>query len=226
MENERTTLLLGATGLVGGELLGLLLEDPSWTRVDVLARRPTGRQHPRLREHQAGLDEMRRHAELFAAHTVFCCLGTTIRAAGSQEAFRRVDLDAVAEAAALASSGGARQLLLVTAAGASPTSRIFYNRVKGEAEEAVRRSGVPAVTVLRPSLILGPRATRRPAEALAQRLMAATAPLMVGPLRRLRAVPARAVALALLRAAAEGQQGYRVLENEEILALGADRAEG
>jgi uncharacterized protein YbjT (DUF2867 family) len=221
MASDRTALILGATGLVGGELLDLMLRDPSWSRIDVLARRSTGRSDPRLREHRAELGEMAQHAETFGAHAVFCALGTTIRKAGSQEAFRRIDLDAVAEAARLSASKGARQFLLVTAAGAARDSRFFYNRIKGEAEAAVTASGVPGVAVFRPSLILGEREQRRPAEQAAQWLMRGMGALMVGPLRRLRAVPARTVAGAMLRVATSGVEGVRIVENEEILDLGA-----
>jgi uncharacterized protein YbjT (DUF2867 family) len=220
MAAERSALVLGATRLVGGELLGRLLADPAWDPVQVLGRRSTGRIHPRLREHRGDLDALEQHAALFAVDVVFCCLGTTLRRAGSQEAFRRVDLDAVATAARLAARAGAGTFMLVSAAGASRESRFFYNRVKGEAEAAVGESGVPGVVILRPSLILGPRAERRSAEAIAQRVARVLAPLMQGPLRRLRAVPAEAVAGAMIRLASGPERGVRVVENEEILSLG------
>jgi uncharacterized protein YbjT (DUF2867 family) len=222
MADDRSALVLGATGLVGGHLLDRLLRDPGLVEVRVLARRSTGRAAPRLREQLAPLEEMERHAGLFAAADVYCCLGTTLRAAGSREAFRRVDLDAVARAAALAAAGGARHFLLVSAAGAARSSRFFYNRVKGEAEEAVAASGVPAVSIVRPSLLLGGRGESRPMEALAQRLFGALAPLMAGPLRRARPVPADAVARALHRLAAVPRPGVRRVENEEIFALAAE----
>jgi uncharacterized protein YbjT (DUF2867 family) len=219
MAGERTALVLGATGLVGGVLLRRLLDDPAWTHVTVLGRRPTGRVHPRLTEVAAELDEIPDHAERFAVHTVFCCLGTTLRKAGSREAFRRVDLGAVAIAARLASRGGATRFLLVSAGGADPASRIFYNRVKGEAEAAVLAAGIPGVDVFRPSLILGPRGERRPLEAAAQRIGRLLAPLLAGPLRRVRPVPADAVARAMLRLASDAAPGRRTVENEEILSL-------
>jgi uncharacterized protein YbjT (DUF2867 family) len=213
-------LLLGATGLVGGNVLDLLLNDPAYGRVVVLGRRPVDRRHPKLEQQVAELGRLDDHAAAFAVDDVFCCLGTTLRAAGSQEAFRRVDHDYVVDAARVAAAAGARRYLLVTAAGADSRSRFFYNRVKGDGEAGVLARPFEGVVVLRPSLILGPRAERRPAEALAQRIAPALNRLMIGPLRRYRAVDARVVARAMVRLAKERTRGMRIVENEEIQQIG------
>lgn len=218
----RSALLLGATGLVGGHVLDLLLDDPAYGGVRVLGRRPVPREHPELRQETVDFDRLRDCAELVRAQDVFCCLGTTIRAAGSREAFRRVDLDyprAVAEAAA---RNGAERFLLVSAMGADAGSSIFYNRVKGEAEDAVRTLPFQEVVILRPSLLLGERAEHRPGEALAQRVMPRLSPLMRGPLRRYRPVHAAAVARAMVRLAKAGGRGVRVVESDAIEALGGE----
>lgn len=215
-----SALLLGATGLVGGHVLDLLLDDPAYGRVVVLARRPADRHHPRLEQHTVDLGRLDEHAVRFDVDDVFCCLGTTIRAAGSREAFRRVDHDYVVDAARVAAGAGARRYLLVTAAGADSRSRFFYNRVKGDAEAGVRAQPFEGVVILRPSLILGPRAERRAAEALAQRIAPALGRVMVGPLRRYRAVHARTIARAMVRLAKERTRGVRIVENEEIQGLG------
>jgi uncharacterized protein YbjT (DUF2867 family) len=156
--------------------------------------------------------------EALAADDAFCCLGTTRAKAGSAEAFRRVDFDAVEEFARAAQAAGAKRFLLVSSSGADARSPFLYPRVKGEAEEAVSRLPFEAVAVLRPSLLLGPRAERRPAERLAQALLG-------GPLRglipaRWRPVEAAAVARAMKRWALTGAPGVCRLENEKILALG------
>lgn len=215
-----SALLLGATGLVGGHVLDLLLDDPAYGRVVVLGRRPVDRLHPKLVQQVADLGRLDEHAALFAVDDVFCCLGTTIRAAGSQEAFRRVDHDFVVDSARVAAAAGARRYLLVTAAGADSGSRFFYNRVKGDAESGMRAQPFEGVVILRPSLILGPRPERRPAEALAQRIAPALGVLMAGPLRRYRAVRAEAVARAMVRLAKERPRGVRIVENEEIQEIG------
>jgi uncharacterized protein YbjT (DUF2867 family) len=221
MERDgRTAVVLGATGLVGGHCLDLLLADDAWTRVTVIARRPLGRSHPRLVEHVADFDRLDEHAGAFAGDEVFCCLGTTIRAAGSQAAFRRVDHDYVVKAAELARSQTVPRFLLVSALGADPGSGVFYNRVKGETERDISTQAFEGVALLRPSLILGDRAERRPAEALAQKAAPILSPLLVGPLRKYRAISAHTIARALLRLAKEPLAGIRIVENDEIESLG------
>lgn len=223
MSEGASALVLGATGLVGGHLLDLLLDDPAYGRVVVLGRRPVERAHPRLEQRTADLARMAEQADAFAVDRVFCALGTTLRAAGSREAFRRVDHDFVVESARLAAREGAKSYLLVSSAGASRRSPFFYPRVKAEAEEGVRAHGPASVVVLRPSQLLGERGERRPAEALAQRAMGALAPLFAGPLRRYRAVPARTVARAMVRlAAAPPAPAAVVVENDRILDIGGD----
>lgn len=219
----RSALVLGATGLVGSHLLDLLLADSEYRAVATLGRRPADRSHPRLTQHVAPLDRMAELASAFAVDDVFCCLGTTIKAAGSQQAFRAVDFDAVAESARLAREAGARRYLLVSAMGANPRSRIFYNRVKGEAEEAVRAVAFQEAAILRPSLILGDRQERRTGEAIGQVLSPLLTPLMVGPLRRYRPVKAATIAQAMRRLAAEGTAGVRIVESDEIEEIGGRR---
>lgn len=221
-DGGRTALVLGATGLVGGLCLELLLADGAWSRVTALVRRPAGRAHPRLAEVVADFDRLDERGDAFAVDDVFCCLGSTIAKAGSQEAFYRVDHDYPVAAARLASARGARRFLLVTALGADAGSRIFYNRVKGEVERDVAAFPFEGVALLRPSLILGPRDERRTGEALAQRLAPLAAPLLVGPLRRYRAIRAGAVARAMVRLARERFRGVRVVESDELAALGAE----
>jgi uncharacterized protein YbjT (DUF2867 family) len=140
---------------------------------------------------------------------VFCALGTTIRTAGSRAAFRRVDHDYVVSLARLARAHGARHFLLVSSVGADPRSRVFYSRVKGEVESAVQTLGYPSLTIVRPSLLLGPRSEFRLGEALVKPL---------GPLfpRRYRPVHARAVAATMIRAALEDRSGVRIVESREI----------
>lgn len=220
----RTAAVLGATGLVGGLCLDLLLADPAWHRVTPVVRRPTGRAHPRLTEAVADFDRLEAAGDALAVDDVFCCLGSTIRKAGSQQAFYRIDHDYPVAAARLASERGATRFFLVTAVGGSPDSRVFYNRVKGEVERDVAAVPFEGVGIFRPSLILGPREERRPAESAAQVLMPLITPLLVGPLRKYRAVEAGDIARAMLRLAREGVRGVRIVESDEIAVLGRVRA--
>ena len=216
----RTALVLGATGLVGGQCVDLLLADAGWARVIVIGRRPLDRQHPKLAQRVTDLERMDEAGEAFAADDVFCCLGTTIRKAGSREAFLRVDHDYPVAAGRLASARGASRFLLVSALGADAGSRIFYNRVKGEVERDVSALPVTGVALARPSLLLGRRAEHRGGEALAQPVMPLLSPVLRGPLRKYRAIEARTVARAMVRLAREGFTGVRVVESDELERLG------
>jgi uncharacterized protein YbjT (DUF2867 family) len=217
-DGGRSALLLGATGLVGSHCLDLLLRDPDYEAVHVLARREPGPRHPKLHVHLLDFDQLETAAGRFWVQDVICCLGTTIARAGSEQAFRRVDLDYPVRAAQLASEAAVDHFLVVSAMGADPNSRVFYNRVKGEMEEKVSGFPFAAVWVLRPSLLLGERSESRRAERIAAAISRPAAPLMVGPLRKYRPIHAADVARALVTLAkSEGRGG--VVESDRIAEL-------
>lgn len=216
--DDQTALLAGASGLVGGHLLDLLLTSDNVARVVSLGRRPLDRADAKL--DQRAVDFARLDGvELPRVDVAFCCLGTTIKKAGSQEAFRAVDHDAVLAFARRAKAAGARHFLVVTALGADPSSRVFYNRVKGEAEEALRSLGFESLTILQPSLLLGDRAESRPGERAAIVLSRALAPLL-RPLGS-RPIEALTVARAMAALARAPRAGVRVVPSAELHALGA-----
>ena len=212
----RTVLLAGATGLVGGRILQGLVRDGDVGEVRVLVRRPSdpSLRGPKVRELVAAFDALDAHPEWFRVDQVFCALGTTIRQAGSQVAFRRVDFDYPLAIARLAHAQGARQFLLVSSVGADARSRVYYSRVKGELEDAVRLVGYAALTIARPSFLLGPRKERRLGEIVMTRL-AQFFPAALKP------VHARQVASALVRAAREGKPGAFVHDNVTLRREGA-----
>jgi uncharacterized protein YbjT (DUF2867 family) len=218
--NTRSALVVGASGLVGGHLLALLLADDTYSRVIVLTRKSLGFEHPKLLEHRIDFDQLEHHRNLIKGDDVFCCLGTTIKAAGSQEAFRKVDFTYVLQTAALSQKNGGRQFLVISSLGADVHSRIFYNRVKGEMEEAVVKIPFNALRIFRPSLLLGERRESRSAEALGIFFVKAFSALLIGGMRRYRAVHAQTVATAMLRVAKQQGEGIRILESEEIQLLG------
>lgn len=150
---------------------------------------------------------------------VFLALGTTLKRAGSRDAFRAVDFDLVVELARRALEGGAEDCLLVSSLGANPHARIFYSRVKGEAEQAVRALPWRTLSILRPSLLTGDRNERRSAERLAIIASRLLAPFLVGPLARYRPVAATQVAEAMTRLARNPASGTTVYESDRILAL-------
>lgn len=201
---QRTAVVAGATGLVGRELLTLLLRDRRTSSVIALSRRPLTRRHGKLTVVDAAFDRL---ADVLAVATaqgrpidVFCCLGTTIAAAGSEDAFRRVDHGFVVALARWAQQVAARRMIVISALGADPASRVFYNRVKGETENDLRALQLPSLVIVRPSLLLGKRDEFRPGERLAQAL---TTPLRGLIPARVRPIKAADVAQAMLDVANE-----------------------
>lgn len=191
-------LIAGATGLVGRELLARLLADARYARVQVLARRPLDIADPKLTVQVVDFERLDDVRVAFAVDHVFCCLGTTLRQAGSREAFRRVDYDYVLDLAQRAAGAGVAHFLWISAVGAQPRSAAFYSRVKGELEFAVSRLPLRRWTAVRPSLLLGDRAERRVGEALVAAALAPLSRLMRGPLRRYRPIAAAEVAAAMI----------------------------
>lgn len=201
----RRVALAGATGLVGRALLDGLLADPTVAEVHVLARRDIGRRHARLHVHRVDFAAL---GALPPVDEVLLALGTTIKVAGSQAAFRAVDLEANLAVARAALAAGARRAGLVSAMGADAGSRVFYNRVKGELEDALAALPFEGLVIARPSLLLGDRAALgqpvRPGEVAGERLARWLGPLIP---RGLRPIAATRVAAALLArlAAAQGR---------------------
>ena len=207
-------LLAGATGLVGDATLRLALASDHVQQVVAPTRRPL-LPHPKLLNPVVDFDALPGDADWWRVDAVACALGTTIRDAGSQEAFRRVDLDYPLAIARQAHAHGAAAFALVSAMGADTGSRIFYSRTKGEVEEALGRIGFTSLTLLRPGLLGGERSQRRGGERLALRVMGALDGVLPA---RYRIVPAPRVAEALLQAALDAPPGRHVIPSERLLA--------
>lgn len=209
MTGARSALLLGATGLVGSCVLRRLLETAAYSRVTVWARRDLGVSHARL---SVRIVDFERLAECRVdAQDVYCCLGTTLRQAGSRAAFRRVDHDYPVALARAAARDHAKRLLVVSALGANPDATVFYNRVKGEMEAAVRGAGVAKTYLFRPSLLSGPRKEQRLGERIGLFAGAVLGPL----LGKFRPIHAELVAEAMLAVALQDPPS-RTLESDEI----------
>ena len=210
---RRSVLLAGGSGLVGRELLDGLLADAAVATVHVLGRRKLPLEHAKLAQHLVDFQAL---TGLPWVDEAFIALGTTIKVAGSREAFRAVDFDAVLAVAQAAKTAGATRLGVVSAMGADAHSRIFYNRVKGEMEEAVRALRFESLVIARPSLLVGDRARLgqpvRPGEAIGERLSHWLAPVIP---RHYRPIAARQVARALLQALPAGR-GVRVMLSGEM----------
>ncbi|GLZ84207.1 oxidoreductase [Metapseudomonas resinovorans] len=204
-------LLAGATGLTGEHLLDRLLNEPTVARVLAPTRRPLA-EHPHLLNPVGPLAELLPQLE-GRVDVAFCCLGSTIRQAGSQEAFRAVDLDLVLAFAQRARELGARHFIVISALGANRASSIFYNKVKGEMEEALKAMDWPQLTIARPSLLIGPRSEFR----FGERLAAAFMRWLPG---KFRGIDVCTLARALWRLALEEEDGIRIIESDDLRRLG------
>jgi uncharacterized protein YbjT (DUF2867 family) len=203
-------IVAGATGMVGGLLLNTLLDAPDYTRVYALTRRPLGREHPRLANRVVVFDRMAEQLKGQAAQDAYCCIGTTLADAGSEEAFRATDIDAVVLFAQAARAMQVKRFIVVSSVGADLGSKKFYLRTKGEMEDAITAVGFPSVDILQPGLLLGPRKQFRAAEFAASLLAPVVNPFLNGAREQYRAIPADLVARAMLGAARRGGKGvYR-----------------
>jgi uncharacterized protein YbjT (DUF2867 family) len=206
-------LLVGATGLVGRNVLAQALRDPRIGRVVAPTRRPLPAR-PGLENPVVDFDELPEEAPWWAVDGVICTLGTTIRTAGSQAAFRKVDHYYPLAVARHARRHGAQSFALNSAMGADPTSRFFYSRVKGDVETSLAGCGFPSLTLVRPGLIGGERDEIRPAEFLAQRVLGVLGPMLP---RRYRLVPAENIATALIDAAVHAKTGRHIVPAEAMV---------
>lgn len=207
-------MLVGATGLVGSHVLRQLLEDPRCDAVVAPTRRPVGITDPALVNPVVDFAQLPAEADWWAVDAVICALGTTIKQAGSKEAFARVDHDAPLAVARLARAQGAHVFALNSAMGADPGSRIFYNQVKGRLEQDLRELGYPSLTLVRPGLIGGERAERRTGEHLASLVLSVLGPVLP---RAWRINPAELIAAALVEAALAPRPGVNIVRSAELV---------
>jgi uncharacterized protein YbjT (DUF2867 family) len=211
----------GSTGLIGKAFVDVLLAEPAAQCVTALVRRPSWAAHSKLTELVVDFEQLEAGLAGRTATHVACCLGTTIAKAKTQDAFRRVDFDYPLALARAARTAGAQTFLLVSALGANAKSSVFYNRVKGELEDALTELGFPTLHILRPSLLLGERQEQRTGEQIASVVARPLRHLLVGPLRKFAPIEGDDVAraLALLSLAPSLQTGRFVHESDELARL-------
>ncbi|WP_439880260.1 oxidoreductase [Pontibacter sp. MBLB2868] len=221
MQKVRTALIAGASGLVGGHCLNLLLQSTRYSQVISIGRHDLPLIHPKLEQHVVDFNKLKTASANLVADDVFCCLGTTIKKAGSKEAFYKVDHTFPVELARVSLQKGASQFLVVSAMGADAGSMIFYNKVKGEMERDVQQLGFSTVHIFRPSLLLGEREEKRSGEEWASKIMKPLSGLMIGPLKDYKPIEAETVARAMLSAASQDEKGVHVHNSNEIAILGS-----
>ncbi len=209
----KTALVAGATGLVGNQLLQLLLADGYYSRVIAISRKPLNISHATLENVVVDFDRLTEYHDKLKADDVFCCLGTTIKTAKTKEAFRKVDFDYPVELARIVHANGAQQFLLVSALGADKNASVFYNRVKGEVETAVESMGFKVCYIFRPSLLLGSRSEHRSGEEAAKTFFKLFGFLVPAKYKGIEAVK---VARAMMAEAKFEKRGKHILESKAL----------
>ncbi len=213
---SRNALIAGSTGLIGSFLLEKLLTDERYEKVYIITRRPLNLDNEKAREIITDFDHIRNDLNNIGAEDVYCCLGTTMNKAGSKEAFKKVDLYYPLAIAEIMRENGAQKMLIVTAMGANRRSLFFYNRVKGEVEESLKRLDYPSLIIFRPSLLLGERGESRVGEDIAKKVYKYLDRIFVGPFKKYRAIHGETVASAMIKMSKKETDGVLILESDEI----------
>jgi uncharacterized protein YbjT (DUF2867 family) len=216
---QKVILLAGASGFVGNLALDALLDSTDISRVYAITRRPLGREHPRLANRIVQFEQIESQLKGLTCQAALCSLGTTIRQAGSERAFREVDFDAVLAFARTAKAAQAQRFVVVSSAGADPKSKNFYLRTKGEMEEALVGVGFTSLDILQPSLLLGWRREIRPLELLGSAFAPLVNPFLTGKREPFRAIPARTVAAAMAGVTRSGRRGVQRYTYSAIQSL-------
>ncbi len=210
----KTAIILGATGLTGGILLHELLHDGRYHKIKLFSRKSIDINHPKIEEHLIDMLQLNDHAETFTADEVFCCIGTTAAKTSNKDLYHKIDYGIPVDAARLCKTNAIHTLIVISALGAGKESKIFYNRIKGEMEEAVLEFGIPKTHLLQPSLIGGNRNEKRPGEYFFKIVMKVFNPLLIGSLKKYRTIHPETIASAMVWLANTDFDKTRVLSDE------------
>lgn len=219
----KTAIIIGGSGLTGTQLLKILLTSNVYEKVVCLVRNASKISHPKLEQHVIDFDNPETYEELIEGDDMFCCLGTTIKKAGSEAEFEKVDLVYPIQFAKIASQRGIRQFSLISSLGANPNSGNFYLRTKGKCEEELRKIGFQSTSIFRPSLLLGNRKEFRLGEKTAEFFMRIFSIFMVGKFKKYRAIKSQDVAYAMYQIAQGNTVGFHVYESDQILNISSDK---
>lgn len=211
----KTAIILGATGLTGGEVLKKLLKDERYETVKLFSRSSVEIKHPKIEEHLVDLFELEKYADSFTGDEVYCNIGTTKAKTPNKETYRKIDYGIPVTAAKLAAKNGVRRFLVISSLGADAHSKIFYNRVKGEMERDVLKEGNIETYIFQPSLIGGERKEKRTFETIGKQVMKLLNYLMIGPLKKYQSIHPETIASAMVRVANKGYKEQKI-ESDEI----------
>lgn len=216
----KTALIIGGTGLIGSELLNLLLDSNDYLKVITFVKRDTGIKHPKLTQHIIDFDKPETYIELVVGDDFFCTIGTTIKKAGSKEAFRKVDFGYPKQFAAFALQNKVKNYLIISSLGANAKSGNFYLKTKGEIQDFLKDCDFESVAVLQPSLLLGNRTEFRLGEKVGAFFMKTFSLLFVGNLKKYKPIESKTVAKALLKIAQTNNKGFKIYESDAIQKIG------
>lgn len=215
----KTAIIIGSTGLTGSHLLKVLLNSEVYDKVISFVRRSSKISHPKLVQHIVDFDDTETYNEYMEGNDMFCCLGTTIKKAGSQEAFEKVDLTYPIQFAKAAATKGIKQFSIISSVGANPESGNFYLRTKGKCEEELRKLPFQSISIFRPSLLEGNRKEFRIGEKLAEYVMRILSVFFIGKLKKYRPIKSKCVAESMYRVAQQSTVGFHIYESDEIVNI-------
>ena len=218
MQKMYKAIIIGATGLCGNHCLNKILIDPDYSEVEIWVRKVTGITHPKLKEKIMDFNTIETLDNTDAQH-VFCCLGTTIKKAGSQANFYKTDHDYVISAAKIAARSGAKKFLYISSIGANSKSKNFYLRTKGKVEEDLKTICKDGLFIFRPSMLMGKRSEFRFGEQIGKGFMNVFGFLFFGKLKKYRGIEASAVAEAMIREAKSEKTGINIIESDKIFEI-------
>jgi uncharacterized protein YbjT (DUF2867 family) len=213
----KTAIIIGTTGLTGTTLLNQLLNDDFFNRVISFSRKQIELTHPKLVQHSIDFNKLNNYNELIKGDVVFCCMGTTIKTAGSQEEFKKVDLIYPTEFAKIAKQNGIKEFYLQSSLGADSNSTNFYLKTKGEAERILQQLNFDSFSAFRPSMLLGKRSEFRFGEFVGKIVMQLLSFLFIGKLKRYKAIHVNQVAEAMIKQVKLNMLGNVIIENEEMI---------
>ncbi len=212
----KTALIIGSTGLIGSHLLNLLLDSNDYIKVITFVKRDTGLKHPKLTQHIIDFDKPETYKELIVGDDFFCTIGTTIKKAGSKEAFRKVDFEYPKQFAASALENKVKQFLIISSLSADANSGNFYLKTKGEIQDFLKKCNFESVAVLQPSLLLGNRTEFRLGEKIGAFFVKTLSFLLLGNLKKYKAIQAEDVARAMFIIAQKNNSGFKIYESDSI----------
>ncbi|RKS92252.1 uncharacterized protein YbjT (DUF2867 family) [Flavobacterium limicola] len=216
----KTALIIGSTGLIGSELLNLLLDSNDYLKVITFVKRDTGIKHRKLTQHIIDFDKPETYKDLVVGDDFFCTIGTTIKKAGSKEAFRKVDFEYPRQFSAFALQNKVKQFLIISSLSADAKSGNFYLKTKGEIQDFLKDCNFESVAVLQPSLLLGNRTEFRLGEKVGAFFMKTLSFLFLGNLKKYKPIEAKTVAKALLKIAQINNKGFKIYESDVIQEIG------